>query len=191
MVEQKADEGEKEPEESRQLLVFRLASEEYGVNVMKVGEVIKAIEKTIKPIPNSKDFIKGITNVRGQVIPIIDLETKFGLEPDDHRLIVLLEIDGSTCGIMVDEVKEVLRVNEKRIKSAPEVLRDKIHRQYVDDVALLEDERMIIILDIDSGFQEEEQIAMNDISDEDEDEEEDETEEVSEEEVKKKAEEMA
>jgi purine-binding chemotaxis protein CheW len=191
MVEQRVDDEEnQEPEESRQLLVFRLATEEYGVNVMKVGEVIKAEEKTIKSIPNSKDFIKGITNVRGQVIPIIDLETKFGLEPDDHRLIVLLEIDGSTCGIMVDEVKEVLRVNEKRIKKAPEVLRDKIHRQYVDDVALLEDERMIIILDIDSGFEEEEQIAMSEIADE-EPEEDEETEEVSEEEVKEKAQEVA
>lgn len=188
MVEKQA-EKDQEPEESRELLVFKLANEEYGVNVMKVGEVIKAEEKTIKPIPNSKDFIKGITNVRGKVIPIIDLETKFGLEPDDQRLIVLLEIDGSTCGIMVDEVNEVLRVNDMRIKKAPEVLRDKIHRQYVDDVALLEDDRMIIILDIGSGFHEEEQIAMSELSEEEEREEE-KTEEVSEEEVKEKAKEM-
>lgn len=171
------------------LFVFELAGEDYAIDVMKVGEVIKSGDKTTTSLPNSPEFVKGIINVRGQVIPLIDLEDRFGLTGENSEFIVLFELNGSTSGILVDDVHEVMKVDDKRIKDAPEVLRDRIHQEYVDDVALLENDRMIIILDLESGFNEEEQMSVGQISDSEGGEGDDEIEEVSQEDIQKRIEE--
>lgn len=136
---------------TRQVFVFELSGEEYGVSVEDVEEVIRAEEQEITSIPNAPPFIRGITNVRGRIVPLIDLEERFGLEKQENRFIVLIDVQGTTAGILVDAVHEVLRIDAARIKDAPGILKDEIHSEYVKEVAVL-DERMIIILDLEAGL---------------------------------------
>lgn len=171
-------------EESKKVLVFKLGDEEYGIDVMDSKEIIKIENKTITDIPDSSDFIVGITNVRGKVVPIMDLKDRFGLETGREKFIVLIEIQDATAGILVDRVIEVMDINSKRIKEAPELLRQEIHSDYVEDVALLEGDRMITILDLERGFSEEEATRVSQIAEEEEEEEE--VEEVSKREIMEK-----
>ncbi len=170
-----------------QLFVFELSNEDYAIEIEYVKEITKSEEKKITPLPNVPSFIKGITNVRGQVVPVIDLEEKFDLNKKDAKFIVILEMYDTTVGMLVDDVEEVMRVKENRIKESPKILEEKIHTNYMKGVAVL-DERLIIILDLNKGFGEEEAVEMRKITDKmSSDEEEDEVEEISDEELKKMA----
>lgn len=174
-------------EEFQKVFVFQLGDEEYGIDVMDVKEINKSVDKKITSIPESSDFIAGITNLRGQVIPVINLKHRFNIESGDGEFIVIIDLNDSTTGIIVDDVKEVMDINQKRIKEAPELLKRDIHDDYVKEVALLEDDRIITIIDLESGFSEEEVAQVNDMSKEEP--EQDEVEEVSKEEIRKKAQE--
>jgi purine-binding chemotaxis protein CheW len=174
-------------EDFQKVFVFQLGDEEYGIDVMDVREINKSANKDITGIPESSDFIEGITNLRGQIIPVISLKHRFNIEKGEERFIVIIDLKDSVAGILVDDVKEVLEINQKRIKEAPELLKQDIHDDYVKDVALLEDERMITIIDLTSGFSEEEVAQVGEMSQEED--EDDEIEEVSNEEIRKKAQE--
>lgn len=173
--------------DSRQIFIFELDGEEYGTQVENVREIIKASDKEVTEVPNAPDFIRGITNVRGQVVPLIDLEEKFDISQRDNEFIVIVELNDTSAGLMVDNVHEVMRVKEKRIKDAPEILDQEIHREYVQNVVILED-RMIIILDLLEGLEDHEAVAVEKISDEmGSDEEEQEEENLSDEKVEEMA----
>lgn len=174
-------------EEFQKVFVFELGDEEYGIDVMDVKEINKFADKKITSIPESSDFIAGITNLRGQVIPVISLKHRFNVQGGEGNFIVIINLNSSTTGIIVDEVKEVMDINQKRIKEAPELLKQDIHDDYVKEVALLDDDRMITIIDLESGFSEEEVAQVNDMAKEEPEEEE--IEEVSKEEIRKKAQE--
>lgn len=131
-----------------QLIVFDLGNEEYGADINQVREIIRT--GTITPIPDSPDFIRGISNIRGEVPVIIDLKSRFFLptvkrEVKD-RHIVITEQDKNIFGLLVDEVTEVLRIPQSDIKSAPEIV-TRIDREYVNGVITL-DNRLIILLDL-------------------------------------------
>ena len=131
-----------------QLIVFDLGDEEYGADINQVREIIRT--GTITPIPDSPEFIKGISNIRGEVPVIIDLKARFFLarverEVED-RHIVITEQEKNIFGLLVDEVTEVLRIPQTDIKSAPELV-TRIDREYVSGVITLED-RLIILLDL-------------------------------------------
>lgn len=172
-----------------QVFVFVLNGEEYAVDVNNVKEIIRAEEKEVTSVPNVPDFIEGITNVRGQAVPLIDLEEKLEIEQEESNYIVIIELEDATAGLMVDEVEEVMNLDSEKVKDAPEIVEEEIHRKYVDSVAVLED-RMIIILDLSVGLEDSEALQMKEINEEmsekDKDDEE-ETEEVTEEEIKEKA----
>lgn len=174
--------------DSRQLFVFVLNGEEYAVDVNNVKEIIRAKDKEVISVPNVPDFIEGITNVRGQAIPLIDLEKKFDLKQVKNDYIVIIELSNATAGLLVDNVEEVKKINQSKIKDAPEIIDQEIHRKYVDSVAVLED-RMLIILDLEVGMEDSEALEMKEISEEmsDDDQEEEQSEEVTQDEVKKKA----
>lgn len=174
-------------DESQKIFVFELGDEEYGIDVMNVREINKSADKKITSIPESSDFIEGITNLRGNVIPVMDLNHRFNIEDGAGEFIVIIDLKDSVAGILVDDVKEVMDINQKRIKEAPELLKQDIHDDYVKNVALLDDDRMITIIDLESGFSEEEVAQVNDMSKEDPEKEE--VEEVSKEEIRKKAQE--
>ncbi len=103
-----------------QYLTFVLAEEVYGLEILKVREIIGFME--ITTVPRTPEFIKGVINLRGKVIPVIDLRLKFGMpevEATDQTCIIVVDVDGVEIGIVVDEVDEVLQVMEADIEDAP------------------------------------------------------------------------
>jgi len=105
-------------------LTFKLSSEEYGLEILKVREIIGLME--ITPVPRTPDFVRGIINLRGKIIPVIDLRLKFGMEPTpdtDETCIIVVDINSNgeamQMGILVDAVSEVLDIKEGDIESSP------------------------------------------------------------------------
>ncbi len=105
-------------------LTFTLDNEEYGIGIIKVKEIIGMI--AITPVPQTPGYVKGVINLRGKVIPVIDLRLKFGMEPIDYNertCIIVVEITGATkkipMGIVVDSVSEVLNIKSGDIEDTP------------------------------------------------------------------------
>jgi purine-binding chemotaxis protein CheW len=145
-----------------QLIVFRIGDEEFGVPISAVQEIIKV--GTITPIPDSPAFIKGLINVRGEIVAIIDVRARFFLSMDAEpsRHIIIARQDENLFGLLVNEVMEVLRIQESDIKSPPRLM-TKIHEDYVHGV-ITHDGRLIILLDIQQVISEEELIKLADMS---------------------------
>ncbi|HHY37104.1 MAG TPA: purine-binding chemotaxis protein CheW [Firmicutes bacterium] len=145
--------------ENRQVVIFKLGEEEYGIPILSVQEIIRP--QTPTKLPNSPEFIKGIINLRGKVIPIVDLGRRFGLTPGadtgEQRFIVV-EVRGNTVGIIVDSVTEVLAVAEENIKPPVENFAS-FDARYISGILALE-ERLIILIDIDKIFLEDELLAL-------------------------------
>ena len=132
---------------SMQLVSFRLAKEEYGVEITKVREII--LMGDITRIPQTPDFIKGLINLRSMVIPVIDLRVRFGLEVverTDESRIMVLNVDGKTLGIIVDAVDEVLRVSHEQIAPPPPAVAG-LGREYLAGL-VKRGEKLLILLDI-------------------------------------------
>lgn len=155
------EEGMKTPEKLRQFVVFALGGEEYGVNIQDVREIVKTGEITM--VPNAPEFIRGIINLRGKIVVVIDLEKRFLLQREEEytgKHIIIAEIGESTYGMMVDEVTEVLRMPEKDIKPAPPIITKKINVDYLMGVGSVE-ERLLILLDLVKVLSEEELIELS------------------------------
>jgi len=145
---------EKEAEVLR-IIVFNLGDEEYGANINQVREIIRT--RTITPIPDSPDFIKGVSNVRGEIPVIIDFKARFFLPQDEDvesKNIVITEQEKNIFGLLVDEVTEVLRIPETGVKPTPELV-TRIDRTYISGMITLEN-RLIILLDLTKVLSEEE-----------------------------------
>ena len=146
-------------EEILQLVTFTLGSEEYAVDILKVQEINRM--KEITRVPNSPDYVEGVVNLRGKVIPVVSLRMKFGLpekENDDQARIMIMEIVGITMGLIVDSVSEVLRIPEGIVEPPPPMA-TSISSEFIKGIAKLED-RLIILLDMDMLFGRTETIAM-------------------------------
>ena len=131
-----------------QLVGFQLGNEEYGIDILKVQEINRVTE--ITKIPQSPDFVEGVINLRGNVIPIIDLRKRFHMperEHDKQTRIVVGEIDGRTVGFIVDAVSEVIRLPANTVEPPPSIVSDE-KSQYISGVGKLED-RLLMLLDID------------------------------------------
>ncbi len=140
------------PEATVQLIVFRLAGEEYGVRIEQVREV--TVTPEVARMPKTPAFIKGIVNLRGDIIAIIDLEERFGLvnagRPlPEHSYTVAVEAADYTIGLAVREVPRPLRIPAAAIDPAPEFLQDSGQRErYLEGIAKLADGSVIIVLDM-------------------------------------------
>ncbi len=131
-----------------QLVVFKLGNEEYGVPITQVKEINRLTNTT--KVPKSPGFVEGIINLRGQIIPIIDLKKRFDLELTDYTgeaRIIVIQVSTQTFGVKVDAVSEVLRINTDTIENAPEIV-SGVDVQYITGVAKV-DERLLILLDLD------------------------------------------
>jgi len=141
-------------EEILQFVTFTLNNEEYGVDILSVQEINRITE--ITRVPNSAEYVEGVVNLRGKVIPIINLRTKFGFEekPEDtSSRIIIMEINNITNGLIVDAVSEVLRIPSSIIEPTPPMSSDR-NSQFIRGIAKL-DNRLIILLDIDQLIGEE------------------------------------
>ncbi|MFP4112050.1 MAG: chemotaxis protein CheW [Candidatus Woesearchaeota archaeon] len=139
---------EKEHFDERQVVVFKLGQEEFGVKIMEVKEIIRM--ESITRIPNTADYIQGVINLRGGIIVVINLAMKLGLpakESDKNTRIIVIEINGSTVGMVVDSATEVLRISGENIKPAPSIITQKIDSSYLEGVGVI-DERLLILLDL-------------------------------------------
>jgi purine-binding chemotaxis protein CheW len=133
---------------AREMLVFKLGSEEYGVDILKVQE-IRGYEK-VTPIPRSPDYLKGVVNLRGTIVPVIDLRIRFGMpDPkyDSLTVVIVLRIAGRIVDAVVDAVSDVVRLAENEIREAPK-LGAMVDSSYLSGVAT-QGERMILALDIE------------------------------------------
>ena len=155
--------AEASKEGEMQLVVFVMESEEFACGINNVREVLKMIRVT--PLPRSLDFVEGVINMRGEVIPVIDLRKRFGLpeaERTDESRIIIVEVEERMVGLIVDSVREVLSLSNQQIQEAPsQVAGGKT--DLITGVGKVED-RMLIILDLDRILTSEEQIALDDVS---------------------------
>ena len=131
-----------------QLVVFSIGSEEFGVEIMNVQEIIRMTSITM--IPQAPDYIKGIINLRGRIIVVINLNVVLGMqskEQDENTRIVVASIGDTVMGFVVDSVSEVIRLPEKNVEPAPAVIASRIGTEYVLGVGKL-DNRLLILLNL-------------------------------------------
>ena len=133
--------------DTMQVVSFKLGSEEYGVDIAQVQEINRMVAVT--HVPRAPQFMEGVINLRGQLIPIIDLRTRFGMPRAEHTKntrIVVTEIASKRVGMVVDSVSEVLRLPNDAIEDAPEMITG-VDTEYIRGVGKIED-RLIIMLDL-------------------------------------------
>ena len=153
------DKKDKLQDEILQLVTFLIGNEEFGVEILKVQEINKMMQVT--KIPNSPSFVEGVINLRGKVIPIINLRNKLRLSPKEHdknTRIIVMEIQGKTVGFIVDAVSEVLRI-PRSITEPPPPMIGGVSSEYIVSVGKLED-RLLILLDVDRILSNEEKSAL-------------------------------
>ena len=131
-----------------EFLAFTLGSEEYGIDILKVQE-IRGYEAVTR-IANAPEFIKGVINLRGIIIPVVDMRIKFNLGTptyDQFTVVIILNIGNRVVGMVVDRVSDVTTLMPEQIKPAPDMGRS-INTEYVIGLGTI-DERMLILVDID------------------------------------------
>lgn len=150
--------------EERQLVVFRLHNEEFGVEITDVREIVKP--RHITRLPHVADYIEGVTNLRGEVIPVICLRKRFGLEPQEETQdtrIIMLEINNGLVGFIVDAVTETLRLPEEAIEPPPSNIAG-LRANYLAGVGKVDD-RLLILLDVGKILSTDEKIQLQSLQD--------------------------
>ena len=150
---EKMDEALKEmADREGKYLTFTLAEEEYGIGILKIKEIIGMMQ--ITTVPQTPEFVKGVINLRGKVIPVIDLRLRFGMEPMDYTdrtCIIVVEIQGTVdtvqIGIVVDAVSEVLNIKREEVEDTP-TFGARLNTDYILGMAKMEG-GVKILLDID------------------------------------------
>jgi purine-binding chemotaxis protein CheW len=145
-------------EESLQLVTFRLGNEEFGIDIKKVQEINRMIE--ITRIPNAPEYVEGVVNLRGKIIPIVSLGKKLGFgeaERDKATRIMVVEIEGTILGFIVDSVSEVLRIQDPKIEEPPSIT-GQTDAAYIEGVINLAD-RILILLDLSALFGRDQRLA--------------------------------
>lgn len=149
-------EQKKESIKETQLVIFRLAKEDFGLDISQVREIIRM--QDITPMPHAPKFIEGVINLRGQIIAVMDLAKRFSLDAQkrsDKTRIVVTETHGTTVGFVVDEVPEVLRMSLDSIEKTPDLMESQIHTDFIKGVGKVKD-KLIILLDVDRVLSKEE-----------------------------------
>ncbi|KAA3615447.1 MAG: chemotaxis protein CheW [Calditrichaeota bacterium] len=134
-------------EEILQLVSFKLGNEEFGIDILAVQEIIRMIE--ITRVPNSPNFVEGVINLRGKVLPVVNLRKRLGLpvkEYDKSTRIVVVDLERKTVGFIVDSVSEVLRISSVVTEPPPQMV-GRVDSEYITAVGKLED-RLVILLDL-------------------------------------------
>lgn len=141
-----------------QIVTFQVGSETFGLDILKVHEIIRF--QTLTRVPNLPPYVEGVLNLRGKVIPVIGLRQRIGLErleATGTTKIVVATVKQQVLGFMVDSVSEVLRIRQDAVEPAPR-LRD-VQQKYVAGVGKLEN-RLLLLLDLDQLLSEEEDVKV-------------------------------
>lgn len=129
-----------------QFLTFTIAGQEYGIEIKSVTEII-GIQK-ITDLPDLPEFVKGVINLRGKVIPVIDVRLRFGMEEreyDERTCIVVVNINDTSVGLVVDTVSEVMNIPEENIEPPPKVNKRIDGNRFVHGLGKVEDEVKILL----------------------------------------------
>ena len=143
----KSTQNKNESGELLQLVSFMIGNEEFGVDILSVQEINKMTQ--ITKVPNAPDFVEGVINLRGRVIPVIDLRTRLKLSKKEHdkdTRIIVVDIENKTIGFIVDAVNEVLRIPLNITEAPPEIVTG-IDSDFIKSVGKLED-RLLILIDL-------------------------------------------
>lgn len=135
--------------EAREFLTFRLGLESYGIEILKVQEIRGYEQPTA--IANAPAFIKGVINLRGVIVPVLDLRIKFKLNQadyDEFTVVIILNVAGRVVGVVVDAVSDVLTLAVDSIRATPEFASATFDTRYITGLATVDD-RMLILLDIE------------------------------------------
>ena len=154
---------ESQSEELLQLVSFNLGKEEFAVDILKIQEINRMVE--ITKVPKSPEFVEGVINLRGKVIPIIDLRKRFSLpksESTRQTRIVVVDIDNKIVGLVVDAVSEVLRLPAKTVEPPPPIVAG-IDSEYISGVGKLED-RLLILLELDKVLSKDEKKVLEKVA---------------------------
>ena len=146
-----------------QLVSFKIGAVEYGVDILKVQEINKIL--SITKVPNSPCYVEGVINLRGRVIPIIDLRIRLDLEKIEHTKdsrIIVVELDSKTVGFIVDAVNEVLRISKDIIEAPPKLV-EGTDADYITAVGKLED-RLLILLDLEKVLSQNEKDIIKEVA---------------------------
>lgn len=147
-------------EELLQLVICQLSQEEFGFDISSVKEIIRVPE--ITKIPQVLNYVEGVINLRGSLVPVIDLAERFGLKrstTDEVSRIVVVELGNLTAGMIVDSVSEVLRISPDNIDKAPDMITKGVSERYIQGVGKIDD-RLLILLDIERIFTDEQKEMM-------------------------------
>ena len=151
-------------EELRQFISFSVGDQEYGLELLRVKEVIRVREITW--LPKAPSFVKGIINLRGDVIPVIDLRDKFGLEAEEATAmtrVIVVEVEGKLMGMVVDSASQVARIPVDQIDPPPPVL-GGFSQEFITGVGKIED-KLIILLNSDAILSAEERTQLGSLRD--------------------------
>ena len=146
--------------EGGKFLTFKLKDEEYGLEILKVREILGLMD--ITTIPQTPEYVKGVVNLRGQVIPVIDLRLKFGMkegEYDRRTCIIVVDVDGVMMGIVVDTVSEVMNIDSGSIEQTPS-FGVKLNTNYILGMGKVQG-KVKILLDIDKVLTSEELVMID------------------------------
>ena len=151
---------------AREYLSFKLGAEEYGIDILRVQE-IRGYEPPTR-IANAPHFIKGVVNLRGVIVPIVDMRLRFGLDNAEYNsftVVIILNVAGRTVGMVVDSVSDVLELEPGQVKPAPE-FNGAIDASYIIGLGTVrhgDAERMLILMDIESLMKSPEMGLMEDV----------------------------
>jgi purine-binding chemotaxis protein CheW len=140
--------------DERQLVTFHLGDGEFGADIMNVKEIVRV--PNITKVPNAPDYIEGACNLRGQVLPIIDGRARLNLakkEKDENSRVLVIDVNGTATGVLVDKVSEVLRVGAQDIESPPQIVKN-VSADYLQGIVKLDNgNRLIMLLDVIKAVQ--------------------------------------
>ena len=151
-------------EKTIQLLLFQIGKENYAIHIEKTQEIIRMQE--ITPLPKTPKFIKGVINLRGHIIPVVDMHERLGITGQDYKnaRIIIVKIQGKLVGMVVSSVSEVVNLSVEDLEEPPELIAG-LSREYIEAIGKM-GELMIVIVKIDKLLTEKEQDEINSIYEE-------------------------
>lgn len=159
----KKDKEEIQDNQEIQIVVFELANEMYGIEIPDVHEIIRMQE--ITELPRTPEFIKGVINLRGRIIPVIDLRERFGVLCSDYTKatrIIVSEVSNQMIGMIVDGVSEVLQIPIESIEPPP-MVSSTVESEYLSGIAKFND-RLIIMIDLEKVLSKKERLSLGKVS---------------------------